>query len=675
MNNTFRPPAVPLVTVDPFFSIWSFSDTLAGDVTRHWTGQPHALLGLARIDGQPYRFLGLETEDRSRPVGELPAMEQTGLEVRATQTRYAFAGSGVRLEVSFMAPLLPDDLMLSSRPVNYLVISAVSTDGKTHRVELYLDIGGDLCADNPGQASFKGQPAPFGGLRGVGLQQQEPGTPLAKSGDNQRIDWGTAYLLTTAPAAQAVVASDQVRLVFGQTGSLDLSLADNLKPRPRPTENLIGAVSCLLETGPDTAAEPAVFLLAYDDIVSIDYFGRPTPAYCFKDGASFAEIIAMARDAYPLLKARCDAFDEQLWADCERAGGAAYASLASLAYRQAFAAHKLIADEDGQAVFLSKECFSNGCIGTVDVSYPSIPLFLVYQPELVRGMMRPIFRFAASEAWPYDFAPHDVGQYPRATGQVYGLREGELFLDKQMPVEECGNMLIMMAAACRADGDLSLARRHLEQLGKWAGYLRQYGQDPGEQLCTDDFAGHLAHNANLAVKAIVGLGAYAWLLEQCGRPSEAEATRREALAMARTWQQMANDGDHTRLTFDGEGTWSMKYNLLFDHLLELNLFDQVRVEQDLRFWLDQQNRYGLPLDSRASYTKADWLVWCAALSDDPVQVRRLIQPLWRFYHESGSRVPMTDWYDTISGRAIHFRNRTVMGGLFALLLKARWLRP
>ncbi|NLB44406.1 MAG: DUF5127 domain-containing protein, partial [Clostridiaceae bacterium] len=259
MNSTFRPPAVPLVTVDPFFSIWSFSDTLAGDVTRHWTGRPHSLLGLVRIDGQTYRFMGLETEDRSRPVGELPTLEQTGLAVRATQTTYTFAGAGIRLEASFMAPLLPDDLELVSRPVNYLAVSAASTDGKPHRIELYLDITGDLCADNPGTAAFKGELASFDGLRGVGLQQLSPGTPLAKSGDNQRIDWGTAYLLTSSPDAKALVASDQVRLVFSQTGSLDLSLAEQLRPRPRATENLVGAVSCLLETGPAAAADPAVF--------------------------------------------------------------------------------------------------------------------------------------------------------------------------------------------------------------------------------------------------------------------------------------------------------------------------------------------------------------------------------------------------------------------------------
>ncbi|MDW7659725.1 MAG: DUF4964 domain-containing protein, partial [Bacillota bacterium] len=73
MQQVFRPPAVPLITVDPFFSVWSFADTLNGDVTRHWTGENNSILGLVRIDGLPWRFMGLETEDRGNTLGLLPA--------------------------------------------------------------------------------------------------------------------------------------------------------------------------------------------------------------------------------------------------------------------------------------------------------------------------------------------------------------------------------------------------------------------------------------------------------------------------------------------------------------------------------------------------------------------------------------------------------------------------
>ena len=116
----------------------------------------------------------------------------------------------------------------------------------------------------------------------------------------------------------------------------------------------------------------------------------------------------------------------------------------------------------------------------------------------------------------------------------------------------------------------------------------------------------------------------------------------------------------------------MKYNLLFDRLLQLGLFPEKLYRDELASYLERQNRYGLPLDSRGTDTKADWIVWCAALSNDLDTIKGLIDPLYRFYDETGSRVPMADWYDTVSGRNYYFRNRTVIGGIFAVLLGNQW---
>ena len=674
MQQTLRPPAVPLITVDPFFSVWSFADTLNGDVTRHWTGVANDMVGLIRIDGCPWRFLGLESEDRSLGIGDLPAMAQTGLAVSATQTRYSFQAGGVALDVCFIAPLLLDDLEVLSRPVNYLTLTVNSLDGKAHQVEVYVDVTGSLCSDKIGQAVIKGERTSLAGLHGVCLANKAPDSQvLATSGDNQRINWGAVHLLPMDPEASCTVGNANLRLTFARDGRLD---PEAVTTRPRWPADQAPAVAAAMMHFDDLGgfARTAAFILAYDDYFSINYFGRPTPAYCFKDGADFAAVVACAAAEFNALRDRCRDFDRRLFADCERAGGQHYAEMAALAYRQAIAAHKLIADVEGNAIFLSKECFSNGCIGTVDVSYPSVPLFLLFCPELVRGMLRPVFRYAGTPAWPFDFAPHDVGQYPLAVGQVYGLSHGDFELKYQMPVEECGNMLIMTAAACAADGDYTLAHEQRALLDTWAGYLLACGQDPGEQLCTDDFAGHLNHNANLSVKAIVGLGAYARILEADGDQAEASRILAAAQTMADIWQTMAagGNGDNpapTRLTFDRAGTWSMKYNLLFDRLLKLGLFPDRLLQDEVSCYLERQNRYGLPLDSRGTDTKADWLVWCAALSDDPRQIHELIEPLYRYYHETGSRVPLADWYDTVSGRNYPFRNRSVIGGLFALLLR------
>ena len=649
-----RPPAVPLVAHDPYFSIWSASDHLYADGTRHWTGKPNSLTAFVRIDGHTYRIMGRERQ-------QTPVLDQTRLEVLPTRTLYQFAGAGVKLELTFFTPALPDDLDVLSRPLTYIEWTVTSADGASHDVALYFDAASDLAvntADQPVTASryqLDGQTV----LR-LGSREQPM---LAKRGDDLRIDWGYLYLAADRPegASFAVADRTQARAAFDDSGGLPSS--DDLV-EGRRTGPVLAAALALGKVG--AAPLSRYFMLAYDDLYSIEYFQRRERSWWRRNGAEAADLLRDARRDHDSLLERSRRFDAELMADLRAVGGEKYARLAVLAYRQTLAAHKLVADVDGTALFFPKENFSNGCIATVDVIYPSAPFTLLFNPKLLKAQLQPVLDYAHMERWRWPFAPHDLGTYPQANGQVYG--GGERTEENQMPVEESGNMLLMLAALARVEGNANYAARYWPELTRWAEYLKDKGLDPENQLSTDDFAGHLAHNANLSIKAILALGAYGMLAGMTAHSREAAQYRQTAQEFARKWEGLAAEGDHYRLAFDKPGTWSQKYNLVWDKLLGLNLFPADIARKETAFYLKTQNQYGLPLDNRKDYTKLDWVLWTATLAEKPADFEALVAPAYAFANESASRVPLTDWYDTKTAKQQGFQARSVVGGLFVKML-------
>lgn len=653
-----RPPAVPLIAHDPYFSVWSFNDRLTDDWSRHWTGQVNALTGFIRIDGKTYRWAGNAPQARE-------TLTQKSVTVTATRTTYTYEQDGIALTVSFLSPLLADDLDLLSRPVTYLTLEAKAVDGKPHQVALYTDATGEWVVNTTEQA-VNWSRYQLDSLTVVRLGTHEQ--PVLKTvGDNRRIDWGHLYL--AAAGASASLTSDAVsRGTFAKDGTLPTR--DDLQ-MPRPANDQWPVAALTFDLGAvDATPVRRTVLVAYDEGDAIEYFQRPLKGYWQRSGATITDALADAARNQVQTEARCAAFDNKLAQEATAAGGEGYAQLCALAYRQAITAHKLVSDIDGTPLFFSKENFSNGCIATVDVTYPSAPLFLWLNPTLVKGMTTPLLDYAGSPRWKFPFAPHDLGTYPKANGQVYG--GGERTDDDQMPVEECGNLMLLVAGIAHAEGKPDYAARYWTTLSKWAEYLKSKGLDPENQLCTDDFAGHLAHNANLSLKAILAIAAYAQLADQLGHKDTARTYRTAAEGMAKQWETLAREGDHYKLAFDRAGTWSQKYNLVWDGLLGLKLFPKEIAQREIAFYKAHQNAYGLPLDSRKDYTKLDWCVWSATLTENQADFDTLVNPLVKWLNETPSRVPLTDWYDTKNGRQVGFQARSVVGGLYLPILKKQW---
>ncbi|MDP4238659.1 MAG: DUF4965 domain-containing protein [Bacteroidota bacterium] len=809
-ENLFRAPAVPLITSDPYFSVWSAGDKLNEVSTSHWTGKTQPLIGVIRVDGKTFRFLGQEEtvyapvlptattgtweasyvekdpeagwneinfnddswkkgrgdfstrekatygtawdtrniwvrrsfnlkEDLSaqplfleysndddieiyingvkvvdtgnncnrrklleldtackkllKPGKNLIAAHclnrvgdgyvdfgllkridntsvfetkaiQKSVAISATQTRYLFDCGPVQLGLVFTAPLLMNDLDLISTPVNYISYDVRSLDKKKHDVQVYFETTPQLAVNSDNQ------PVRSERIKKDKLTFLKTGTInqpiLGQSGDDVRIDWGYLYLGGQLSATESLELgeSDSMKRSFLSTGELIQSVDPRTLPANMKEKMTVLAYSNKLGA---VSREPVRghFMIGYDDVSSIRYFYEDLLPYWKHNGTiDIFQAFEKAEKSYPDLITRCNDFDRQLNSDAEKAGGKEYAQLCALAYRQAIAAHKLVQDKNGNLLFLSKENNSGGFINTVDVTYPSAPLFLLYNPELLEGMLNPNFYYSESGRWTKPFPAHDLGNYPIANGQNYG---------EDMPVEEAGNMLLLTTAIAAAEGNADYARKHWDVMSVWVDYLLQAGLNPENQLCTDDFAGHIAHNTNLSVKAILGIAGYGKMAAMLGKEEVAAKYTHAARDMAKKWTAMAHDGDHYRLTFDRPGTWSQKYNLVWDKVLDLGIFPQEVARQEVAYYLKNQNKYGLPLDSRKTYTKSDWILWTACLANTPEGFRQLITPVYKYANETASRVPLSDWHETTDGTFVGFKARSVVGGYFMKMLEDKML--
>lgn len=793
-----KAPAYPLITHNPYFSVWSFSDDAMASATRHWTGSNQSLLGLLQVDGKTYRFLGKEdavyqsvlptsdeemyqvnyTEtkpadgwmkpgfDDSRwktaaaPFGDddnaatqwrskniwvrrtftlndtkfdnlflkiqhddntevylngtlvykftgwlnkfnyIPLSQaiqqklvkgtnvlaihvantaggawldaglsytkketqntpivtalQKSVVVKATQTLYTFTCGRTNLAVTFTSPLLINNLDVLSRPISYITFNVASNDGQPHNTKLYFGTSTNLAVNTPSQEVTAQGYIQYGlNILKAGTKQQPV---LQKKGDDLRIDWG--YLYVAVPIGQQDVSQTITEDNDGSKAfATGKASAGNVSSGKHLTLNTLFNLGSV-----DASPKETFMAIGYDEQYSIQYFGSNLkPWWASINTGTFDDLLAKSVKEHAQVLQQCNLLDTKIYADASAAGGETYAKLCVAAYRQSIAAHNLVKSSDGELLFLSKENFSNGCINTVDVTYPSAPLFINYNPELMKGMLNGIFYFSESGKYTKPYAAHDLGTYPQANGQVYG--EG-------MPVEESGNMIILTAAIAKAEGNAAYAKKHWQTLTTWANYLLEKGFDPENQLCTDDFAGHLARNANLSIKAIVGLGCYGMLAHMLGDEATATKYHDTAAAMAKKWAVIANAGDHYALTFNDKNTWSQKYNLVWDKVLDLQLFPTSVYNKEVAYYLTKQNTFGLPLDSRKTYTKSDWIVWTATLANNRNNFEALINPVYTFTQQTPTRVPLSDWHETINGKQVGFQARSVVGGYFMKVLQA-----
>jgi hypothetical protein len=658
-----RAPAVPLAVRSPYLSTWLEADSLPGTWPSFWTGHITAMTGLIRIDGTSYVFMGNPAVPNQPPF---PSMRQTSCTLTATSSTFSLQQAGVQLDVTFLSPVEPGDLRRQSMPLSYVTVQAKSIDGTPHSVQIYVDISGEWADNDVSQKitwDESGYSARGSRLTTLSYQLATP-RPLAENGD--MATWGT---ITWSAADQSdttwqIGQDAAVRPAFTANGKL----GDAVDPdQPRAINDRWPVFAYAFDLGNvTTTSDPHTVSVGHIRTPAVSYLGTPLQPLWTQYFSSWQDMIGAFHSDSKAATARNAALDNRIKDAATAAGGDQYAALCALALRQAYAGTELVV-RDGQPWAFLKEISSDGNMSTVDVTYPCIPVFVYADPQYLGLILAPLLEYAENGGWPKEFAEHDLGShYPNANGHNDGNEE-------DMPVEESANMLIMSAAYVSRVGSAdatSFSTTHYKILKQWADYLVANALDPGYQNQTDDFTGFIAHSVNLALKGIVGIGAMSQIATAAGNAADSAHYLSVAKDYIGQWATKAQDssGKHLKLAYDQDGTWSQKYNGFADRLLGLGLVPASIAAEEAAWYRVHTNTYGLPLDIRHTYTKADWEMWTAGWLADHADVRALlVESLYEFANTTPSRLPMTDWYDTESDRQSGFLARPVVGGFFSLL--------
>ncbi|KAI1079264.1 DUF1793-domain-containing protein [Whalleya microplaca] len=760
--STLTPPVLPLIVRNPYLSIWLPHARNAPweNWPMFWTGSSVGFTIMAHVPDTKtvYPLLG-RSQDFLRDSGKYnlhyPQYDGATFDASTTNLTYTVNDSDLKIILSFLSPITPTSTFRQSLPAGYLTCFV---EGKTD-VSIYVDVNGEWASgnrDNKIQWDVKHTKASESANTSIKTWSIVRHHEQLLTEVNDHAEWGTIHI--SAPATGVEHQSgeaNQIRRRFAEHGHLENK--NDEEYRGIFQDEPIFAFSKTFKLGRKSdalskASKDSIvftFALTQDPVVQFASargltMMRPLWASYFMTTHKMLQFHYNDYDTAVYLARN---YSDQLAQDAFTSGSQDYQDIAALSARQVLGATQFSGTPDDPIIFL-KEISSNGNFQTVDVIFPAFPFFLYTNPQWLAYLLEPLIEHQLSSQYPNKYSMHDLGtHFPNATGHNDGH-------DEYMPVEECGDMLIMGLALVNALRDSTQPAfvrtapqeasplglepkkrsprvdaygmdRTWEELGttgekaavkwvsrsyklwdQWTGYLVNYTLVPANQLCTDDFAGWLANQTNLALKGIIGIKAMSEIASITGNETGYNLYSSFADEYIDKWQDFAlsRDKTHAKLAYRWFGSWTTLYNIFADALLCFHLptenssslgtshfsnskqtpignvakstthFIPDSIYQMQSDWYHAVlQKYGLPLDSRHLYTKSDWEFFAAAVTSEDVRTE-ILQSVATWVNETATDRPFTDLYET-EGKGgfpgINFMARPVVGGHFAFLALER----
>ncbi|KAM3508374.1 hypothetical protein MY10362_001219 [Beauveria mimosiformis] len=658
-----RPPAAPLAVRSPYLNVWLNGRTDGGESgilpnqwPRFWTEGVQGWQGFIKVDGKTYNWMG------NHPSTDFA--NQTAQHYTSTKTEFVMnVGGKVELTVCFLSPVFPDDHRRQSIPFSYLSVKVKSIDHHLHSVQIYSDVTGEF-ASGDSAAIIEWEHRKENGLRSHHFWRRNQDI---FNEANDQASWGNWYWTTKDQrgVSYQIGQDTVVRKQFTNNGHLDGSIDNQF----RAVKDRWPVFALSRDLGKVLAPVTTLFTIGITQDETIQYHGieekKGLPSLWRDYFKTDAELVKFFYNDYSYTSRYCLKLDQRIETESKAVAGPEYATITTLALRQFYGAIQLVGTKEDTKVFI-KEISSNSDIQTVDVIFPAFPAMVYLNPILIKWSLEPLLEYQKSGRYPNKWAVHDLGRYPRALGYDDGN-------DEPMPLEECGNMLIMMLAYAQRSGDNGWLKENWDLLTRWAQYLIEDAKIPAHQLSTDDFAGQLANQTNLAIKGIIALEAMAEIAARAGHPELLKHYSDIAHEYYNFWSEHGinhnSTAPHATLAYNDMESYGLLYNLWGDKVLRLNFIPEEIYKMQSAWYPRVANEYGMVLDTRGTLTKTDWEIFAASMSEESTKMK-FVKLIAKWINETKTWRALTDLYDTKDGgypRGIQFTARPVVGGLFAIL--------
>ena len=614
---------------------------------------------MARVDGERYTLFGVSSPVSGVNTGTLQSVEYT-----STHTTFVVNAGSATFILDFFSPVSPENYIRQSLPFSYLTVSAGGLNGATVSIQLYSDI------DNSWAGQF-GEDVATGWTyatteESVHVFTLVPSGTALYSEVNDMAQWGTAvYCTQESSTTVSSQVGDVVALRFGFATSGSLSGGWSWPPG--------SVVAYSHDLGTVGSATNVTFVIGLVVDPAVNYMGNARSEYWHASTADInAGCVHMFLD-FDDADAEGRSLDAELASNAVNVAGSNYSDIVTLSVRQVFGAMQITIPQDtldtNDVMVFMKEISSNGNVNTMDVILPVSPTLYVMAPDWIRLLLEPVMQYMDSNAWPHNYTIHDIGtHYPNATGHNNGTTE-------QMPVEECGNVILLAYMYQCATGDTTWVDQYSALFKLYADYLVLNGLYPTAQLSSDDGAGSIANQTGLAIKSAIALNAYGRMTRQSNYSNTGRS-----FADTLYEQDAGTDPGRTHFTLmqNNGSSWGVEYNLFLDVLLGLSTFPVEAYGMEANYYPKVRSELGVALDSTVNWGKTDWMHFAAATAmasgvDNEGTRDMLIDDVHAFLTNGGSYVPFSDNFfvetngSDVAGTFNLYRARPVVGGHFALM--------